>query len=112
MNTFTCSPNSLLSNSHKPIVPPCVGPVRIAAAARGCREFIEYIPVPGTAAKPTPFGRPNLGLDLGPDMPGPLSQLVLVLRDGPRTEFGRDQIEPLLQVYHAKARPAEPLKPK
>ena len=55
-------------------------------------------PVPGTAAKTTPFGRPSLGLDLGPEMAGPLSQPVLALRDGPKTEFERDRIEALLQV--------------
>lgn len=68
-------------------------------------------PVPGTAAKTTPFGRPSLGVDLGLEMAGPLSQPVLALRDGPKTEFERDRIEALLQVHRAKARPAEHLTP-
>jgi RHS repeat-associated protein len=64
-----------------------------------------------SAAKTTPSGRPGLGLDLGQEMAGPLSQPVLAVSDGPKTEFERDQIEALLQVHRAKARPAERLTP-
>ena len=59
----------------------------------GAVEDLNTSPVPGTAAKTTPFGRPSLGLDLGLEMAGPLSQPVLALRDGPKTEFERDRIE-------------------
>ncbi len=44
-------------------------------------------------------------------MSSPLSQPVLALRAGPKTEFERGRIEALLQVHRAKARPAEQLTP-
>lgn len=73
------------------------------------RVSAKTVSAKGTVVKTTPSGRMSRGLDLGLEMTEPLSQPVLVLCDGAKAEFERDQIEVLLQVHHAKARLAEHL---